>query len=241
VSSPIEQFVIKPVLPLGQVMGIDVSVTNSALMMLIAAVVTAVTFYVLVRPGRMIPSMGQSFAEMSYSFIRGIVTDTAGEKALKFVPFVFTLFFFVLMGNLLGMMPYGFTFTSHLVVTFALAAIVFIVMTVVGLVRHGFHFFHLFLPTGTPLLLAPVMIPIEIFSYFVRPVSMSLRLFANMMAGGMLLKVFIGFAVTMGMMGFIPFIMAVLLIGFKIMIGVIQAYIFALLTCIYLKDAIHLH
>lgn len=240
-SNPLTQFTILPLVPLPTVAGVDLSITNSAVMMILTVVVAFATLYYFVNPARLLPSVGQACAEMYYKFIRNLVQDTAGIEALRYLPFVFALFTFVLLGNLFGMLPYSFTFTSHIIVTLALALLVFITVTIIGLVRHGLHFFHLFFPEGAPLILAPVLVPVEIFSYFVRPMSLSVRLFANMLVGHILLKVVLGFVVTLGVFGVLPFVFTILLIGFEVFVALIQAYIFALLTCIYLKDAIHLH
>lgn len=240
-SNPLTQFAILPLVPLPTVAGVDLSITNSAVMMILTVIIAFATLYYFVNPSRLLPSVGQACAEMYYKFIRNLVQDTAGIEALRYLPFVFAIFTFVLLGNLFGMLPYSFTFTSHIIVTLALALLVFITVTIIGLVRHGLNFFHLFFPEGAPLILAPVLVPVEIFSYFVRPMSLSVRLFANMLVGHILLKVVLGFVVTLGVFGVLPFVFTILLIGFEVFVALIQAYIFALLTCIYLKDAIHLH
>ena len=181
-----------------------------------------------------------------YEFVAGMVRDNAGPEARRFVPFVFTLFMFILLGNLLGMIPYTFTFTSHIIVTFALAITVFTLVTVLGIILHGFHFFSLFVPHGVPKVLLILLVPIEILSYLTRPISLSIRLFANMMAGHTMMAVFSGFSVSRGvalgwLVGIGPLILVVLLIGFEILVAAIQAYVFAILTCLYLRDAIELH
>jgi F-type H+-transporting ATPase subunit a len=195
-----------------------------------------------------IPGRLQALAESSYEFVHELVTGQIGDEGKHFFPFVFSLFMFILFGNLLGMLPYAFTFTSHIAVTFALAAIVFILVTVVGLVIHGWHFFGYFFPEGAPKALAPLIIPIEVISYLSRVVSLSVRLFANMVAGHVMLKVFASFAVMMGGAGIIgllgavaPLALTVALIGFEFLVAFLQAYVFAVLTCIYLHDAVHLH
>jgi F-type H+-transporting ATPase subunit a len=193
------------------------------------------------RGGRLVPGRWQSMAEMSYEFIANMIRENVGAEGRKYFPFIFTLFMFILVGNLVGMIPFAYTFTSQIIVTFAMAATIFIGVTVIGLVRHGLHFFSLFVPSGTPLILAPLLIPIEVISYFVRPVSLSVRLFANMMAGHTMMKVFGGFTVLLGVLGVAPIILLVALTGFEIMVAVLQAYVFTVLTCLYLNDAIHLH
>jgi F-type H+-transporting ATPase subunit a len=193
------------------------------------------------RGGRLVPGRWQSMAEMSYEFIANMIRENVGAEGRKYFPFIFTLFMFILVGNLVGMIPFAYTFTSQIIVTFAMAATIFIGVTVIGLLRHGLHFFSLFVPSGTPLILAPLLIPIEVISYFVRPVSLSVRLFANMMAGHTMMKVFGGFTVLLGVLGVAPIILLVALTGFEIMVAVLQAYVFTVLTCLYLNDAIHLH
>jgi F-type H+-transporting ATPase subunit a len=193
------------------------------------------------RGGRLVPGRWQSMAEMSYEFIANMIRENVGAEGRKYFPFIFTLFMFILVGNLVGMIPFAYTFTSQIIVTFAMAATIFIGVTVIGLVRHGLHFFSLFVPSGTPLILAPLLIPIEIISYFVRPVSLSVRLFANMMAGHTMMKVFGTFTAMLGLLGVAPIVLLVALTGFEIMVAVLQAYVFTVLTCLYLNDAIHLH
>ena len=180
-------------------------------------------------------------AEVTYEFVAGMVRENVGLEGRKYFPFIFSLFMFVLFGNMLGMIPYSFTFTSHIIVTFTMAAVVFLGTTVIGFARHGIGFFSFFLPAGTPWFVAPILIPIEVISYFTRPISLSLRLFANMTAGHTLLKVFAGFVVTMGLAGFVPLVFVIALTGLEFLIAFLQAYVFAILSCIYLSDAIHLH
>jgi F-type H+-transporting ATPase subunit a len=214
--------------------------------MLIAAELATVLKTLAVRRGALVPGRLQSIAEMIYEFVANMVRDNAGHEARGFTPFVFTLFVFILLGNLLGMIPYTFTFTSHIIVTFALALTVFIMVTILGIVLHGFHFFSLFVPHGVPKVLLVLLVPIEILSYLTRPISLSIRLFANMMAGHTMMAVFSGFAVSMGValgwaVGVLPLILVILLTGFEILVAAIQAYVFAILTCLYLRDAIDLH
>jgi F-type H+-transporting ATPase subunit a len=198
--------------------------------------------------GAMIPGRLQSLGEASYEFIQGMVTEQVGDEGKKYFPFVFTIFMFVLFGNLLGMLPYAFTFTSHIAVTLTLALIVFVTVTVIALMRHGMHFFSYFFPEGAPVWLAPIIIPVEVISYFSRVVSLSVRLFANMVAGHVMLKVFATFVVLLGSLGAVGPFVAVLplsvniaLVGFEFLVAFLQAYVFAILTSIYLHDAVHLH
>ena len=176
-----------------------------------------------------------------YNFIAQLLKDTVGNEGKQFFPYVFSLFIFVLIGNMVGMIPYSFTFTSHIIVTFALASVVFIAVTVLGFVKHGLHFFSFFVIPGLPWYMLPLLIPIEIISYLSRPISLSVRLFANMLAGHTLLKVFAGFVVTLGFAGFLPLAFIVALTGLEILIAFLQAYLFAILTCLYINDALHLH
>lgn len=240
-AGPLEQFNIEPIVPI-HIGGLDLSYTNSALMMTIA--VAAVTLFLLGGVGgrSLVPSRWQSAAEMSYDFIAGMVRDNVGSEGRQYFPFVFTLFMFILFGNLIGMIPYGFTFTSHIIVTFGLAILVFVLVTLVGLFRHGLHFFSYFMPSGVPIWMAPIIVPIEVISYLSRPISLSVRLFANMMAGHTMLKVFAGFTVALGVLGgWAPLLINVALTGFEILVAVLQAYVFTILTCLYLHDAVHLH
>jgi len=189
----------------------------------------------------MIPGRFQSVVEMAYEFIAGLIRDNAGKEGLRFFPLIFTLFMFILMGNMLGLIPTGFTFTSHIIVTFAMALTVWLLITILGFVIHGAHFLHFFVPSGAPKAMLPLLVPIEILSYCVRPISLSVRLFVNMMAGHTMLKVFAGFITALGIFGFAPLAVTVALFGFEIAVAFLQAYIFTVLTCIYLHDAIHMH
>ncbi|MGH6946539.1 MAG: F0F1 ATP synthase subunit A [Kiloniellales bacterium] len=239
--SPLAQFEIHPLIPF-KIGGLDLSFTNSSLAMAIA--LTGVTVFLVggMRREAMIPGRWQSAAELAYEFVGGLIRDTVGSEGRKYFPFVFTLFMFILFGNLLGMMPYGFTFTSHIVVTFALAAVVFVGVTILGFAKHGVHFLHFFVPPGVSVLLWPLMIPIEIISYLSRPISLSVRLFANLTAGHTMLKVFAGFVISLGIVGgWLPFAFVVALTGLEFLIAFLQAYVFTILTCFYIKDALHMH
>ena len=239
-ASPVEQFKLKPLADF-EVAGLDLSYTTSALWMTITVIGVTAFLTLSMRGGRLVPGRWQSMAEMSYEFIANMVRENVGNEGRQYFPFVLTLFLFILFGNLMGMIPFAYTFTSQIIVTFAMAFTIFIGVTIIGLVRHGLRFFTLFFPSGTPIALAPVLIPIEVISYFVRPVSLSVRLFANMMAGHTMMKVFGGFGVALGIMGVAPMVMIVALTGFEILVAALQAYVFAMLTCMYLNDAIHLH
>ena len=238
--SPLEQFVIKTLVPL-KVGGVDVSFTNSALFMTIAVVVASSFLVLGMRSSAIVPGRWQVAVELAYEFIAGLLKDTIGQEGRRYFPIIFTLFMFVLLGNLLGMLPYSFTFTSHIAVTFAMAILIFISVTILGFARHGMHFFSFFAPPGTPVYMLPLLIPIEVISYLSRPISLSVRLFANMLAGHTLIKVIAGFIAVLGVAGIMPLALVVALTGLEILIAFLQAYVFAILTCLYINDAIHLH
>jgi F-type H+-transporting ATPase subunit a len=243
--SPLAQFEIKQLIPLhmGQT---DVSFTNSALFMT-ATVILITLFMVLgMRRRALVPGRWQSMAELSYEFVANMLRDTVGNDGRKYFPFVFSIFMFILFGNMLGMIPYSFTFASHIIVTFALAAVVFVGVTVLGFAKHGLHFCSFFLPSGVHWSLWWLMIPIEIISYLSRPISLAVRLFANLTAGHTMLKVFAGFVVSLGAAGLLPvavlpLIFVVALTGLEFLIAFLQAYVFTILTCFYINDALHLH
>jgi F-type H+-transporting ATPase subunit a len=245
-ADPIHQFVIEPIVPF-QVGNIDLSFTNSALWMAISVVTSMILLTVAMREKSMVPGRMQIAAEGIYQFVANMIRENTGPKGREYFPLVFTVFILVLMGNMLGLIPWSFTYTSHLIVTGALALMIFLMVMVIGIFRHGTHFLHLFVPPGVPMWLFPLIIPIEILSFLVRPVTLSVRLFANMMAGHLVLKVFAGFSVAMlglGTAGFalslVPALFNVALITFEVLIAFLQAYVFAILTCIYLKDTIEI-
>jgi len=241
----LSQFELSPVLG---ALGTSVGFSQANLFMVIAVLLTMGLLVYGMRQRAIVPGRLQSLAETSYEFVHELVTGQVGDEGKRFFPFVFALFMFVLFGNLLGMLPYVFTFTSHIAVTFALAMIVFVLITVVAISIHGMHFFSYFFPEGAPKALAPLIIPIEVISYLSRPVSLSVRLFANMVAGHVMLKVFATFVVLMGSAGAVgifgaaaPLAVNVALVGFEFLVAFLQAYVFAILTSIYLHDAVHLH
>ena len=210
--------------------------------MLLALTFTWLFYSVAFKNKSLIPSRLQLSGELLYGMISGMLQQNVGPNGRKFVPLIFTLFIFILTCNLLGMIPYGFTVTSHISVTFAMAITIFLFITFLGIYLHGLHFFSLFLPKGTPWWLAPLMVVIELFAYLARPVSLSLRLAANMVAGHVLLKVLAGFVVSMAIyIKILPIPFIVVLIGFEIFVAVLQAYIFTILSCVYLNDAVNLH
>jgi F-type H+-transporting ATPase subunit a len=220
---------------------------SSAHMLLVVGLITALMIWGMSRRA-VIPGRLQALAESAHEFVHGLVTEQVGEEGRRFFPFVFSLFMFILVGNMIGLLPYAFTFTSHISITFALAFIVFVLITVVALAIHGRKFFGYFFPEGAPIWLAPIIVPVEIVSYLSRPVSLSIRLFANMVAGHVMLKVFATFVVLLGGLGavgpfvaLLPLALNVALVGFEVLVAFLQAYVFAILTCIYLHDAVHLH
>ena len=239
--SPLEQFEIIPFVHIkaGET---DLSFTNSSLSMVITVAIITLFLTLSVNTRAIVPSRLQLISELMYNFISQLLSDTVGNNGRKYFPFVFTLFMFVLIGNMVGMIPYQFTFTSHIIVTFALAAVVFIGVTILGFVNHGIRFFTFFYIPGVPFYMHPLLIPIEVISYLSRPISLSVRLFANMLAGHTLLKVFAGFVVSMPFFtGALPLTFIVALTGLEILIAFLQAYVFAILTCLYINDAYHLH
>ena len=239
--SPLAQFEIKKLIPM-DIGGLDVSFTNASLFMVIAIAAITLFLTISMRNKSLVPGRMQSMAELSYEFIANMVKDNVGSEGRRYFPFIFTLFMFVLFCNLLGMIPYTFTVTSQIIVTFALAALVFIGVTVIGIIKHGFKFLTFFVPSGVPFALLIILVPIEVISYFVRPISLSVRLFANMLAGHTLLKVFGGFVIGLGLyLGWLPLGFIVVLTGLEFLVAFLQAYVFAILSCLYLNDALHLH
>ncbi len=219
----------------------------NAFMLLSVGLITAM-YMVGMKPRAVVPGRMQAAAEILYDFVMDLVTSQVGEEGRRYFPFVFSIFAFILFGNMLGMLPYAFTHTSHIAVTLTLAVLVFLVTTIIAIRLHGLKFFGYFFPEGAPLWLAPIIIPVEIVSYISRPVSLSIRLFANMVAGHVMLKVFATFVVLLGGFGVVgvslavvPLAINVALVGFEILVAFLQAYVFAILTCIYLHDAVHLH
>lgn len=240
--SPLSQFEIKYLTNFPEIGGVNLNFSNSSLFM-VAAILFISAFFILgIKRRAVVPTRWQSLVEMAYEFVAVTVKENVGNEGRRYFPFIFSLFMFIIVTNLLGMLPYSFTVTSHLAVTFTLAMIIFFGVTIIAFSRHGLKFFEYFLPHGTPWWLMPLMFIIEVFAYLVRPVSLSIRLSANMMAGHILLKVMAGFIISMGVAGlFLPFPFVVIMIGFELFVAILQAYIFTILTCVYLNDAIHLH
>ncbi|MEZ0172526.1 F0F1 ATP synthase subunit A [Microvirga sp. TS319] len=245
-ANPIEQFVVKTLVPLGSVGGVEFGVTNASVFMSLSVVLIVGGFLWATRRKALVPGRSQAVAEMLHEFVAGTLQDAAGREGMKFFPLVFSLFLFVLVLNLLGMIPGSFTVTSQIVVTFGLAMLVIATVIGYGFMKHGTRFLRLFVPSGVPQWLLPVLVVIEIISFLSRPISLSLRLFANMLGGHIALKVFGGFVVALGTAGTgyavlapLPLAMTVALTGFEFLVAVLQAYVFAVLTCIYLNDALH--
>jgi len=238
-NSPLAQFEIKPLVEMN-IGGLDLSFTNSAAWMVVAIILATIMLTASMSRRAMIPGRWQSVSELCYEFVANMVRDNVGTEGRRYFPFIFTLFVFILFCNTLGMVPFSFTPTSHIIVTFALAFVVFIGVTIIGFAKNGAGFLKLFAPSGVPIALMPLLIPIEVISYFVRPISLSVRLFANMMAGHTMLKVFGGFVISLGvLLGWAPLIFLVALTGLEIGIAFLQAYVFTILTCLYLHDALH--
>jgi len=238
--SPMEQFEIKRLLDF-RIGSFDASYTNSALWMTIAVILATFVFVIGMRQKALVPGRLQGVAELGYEFIAGMVRDNVGNAGKQYFPFILTLFVFILFCNILGLVPYSFTPTSHIIVTFAMALVVFLGVTAIGFIKHGAHFISFFVPKGVPFVLLLLLVPIEVISYFVRPFSLSIRLFANMLAGHTMLKVFGGFVVMLGIWaGWAPLAFIIAFTGLELLIAFLQAYVFAILTCLYLNDAIHM-
>jgi F-type H+-transporting ATPase subunit a len=241
VANPVKQFEIEPIVPID--LGIvDLSFTNSSLAMAFAVGLSGLLFYAGTRRLALVPGRMQSVVEMMYEFVANMVRDNVGKEGMQYFPFIFSLFLFVFFGNMLGMVPGNFTFTAHIVVTAALALFIFVAVTIIGFARHGVGYLRMFFPHGAPLATAPILIPIEIISYLSRPFSLSVRLFANMTVGHIMLKVLAGFVVSLGLLGgIVPLAAVVGVTVLEFFIAALQAYVFTILTCIYLNDAIHMH
>ena len=248
--SPIEQFKIKVLIPITDpIFGIDISFTNASLFMVLSAIVPLILLSIGVRSGKIIPDKVQSLGEMIFEFVENLLIENTGNSGRPYFSFIFTLFLLVLFGNLLGMLPYSYTFTSQIIVTFFMAIFIFLGVTIIGIIKHGFGFLSLFLPSGTPLILQPLLFIIELISYCIRPISLSVRLFANMLAGHTLLKVFGGLAVMLIGSGsvflvpvsILPIAAIVGMTALEVLVAILQAYVFTVLTCIYLNDALNLH
>jgi F-type H+-transporting ATPase subunit a len=245
-ADPIHQFEIKKIFTIGKVGLQEIAFTNSTLFMVIAVAGVALLMIGATRRQALVPGRLQSIAEISYEFVADMLKNTIGEEGMRFFPLVFSLFTFILFANVLGLLPYAFTVTSHIIITVALALLVFFTVVIYGFWTHGLHFFKLFVPSGVPMYILPLVVVIEVFSFLIRPVSHSVRLFANMLAGHITLKVFAGFITMLaaaGLLGWLgaalPLVMIVALTALELLVAFLQAYVFAILTCIYLGEAIH--
>ncbi len=234
---PMDQFLIKPLFGHGEV-GMF-TITNATLWMAIAVLVVVLLMIVGTRGRAIVPSRSQSIAEVIYGFIHKMIEDIAGKDGLKYFPYIFTLFIFIVVANIIGLLPAAFTTTSHIAVTATMALTIFFTVTIIGFVKNGMKFLSLFWISSAPLVLRPILAIIEIISYFVRPVSHSIRLAGNMMAGHAVIKVFAGFALKLGFAAFVPIVAIMAVYGLEMLVVVIQAYVFTILTCVYLNDALH--
>ena len=241
-ANPMHQFEVHRIGPKIEISGIDLSFTNASFFMFVSGALITLFLLFGTREKKLIPNKIQLIAEILYNFIAKMISDTAGKKAKPYFPFIFSLFVFILFCNMVGMLPYSFTVTSHIIVTLTFAIFIFVGVTILGFFIHGFKYLKIFVPSGVPIVLLPIISIIEIISYLSRPVSLSVRLFANMMAGHTMLKVFGGFVISLGLVGgWLPLTFSVALTGLEILVAFLQAYVFAILTCIYLNDALNLH
>ncbi|MGD2131977.1 MAG: F0F1 ATP synthase subunit A [Maricaulaceae bacterium] len=247
-DNPLEQFQVHPVVELPQIGGVDLSITNAAAHMMLAVLVILVVLNIAISKASLVPGRLQSIAELMYEFIAGMIRDIVGPEGMRFFPYVFTLFIFILTANMLGMFSIFFTTTSHVAVTLSLALLTITIVIITGLVRHGFGFFKLFAPSGLPLPLYILITPIEIISFLARPITLAVRLFANMLAGHVMLKIFGIFVISLGGLGgaaalsaLLPLGAAFAITGLEFLVAFLQAYVFAILTVIYLNDVVHMH
>jgi len=240
-SGPMEQFEIKKLLPI-EVNGFDISFTNSSLCMVISALAIVMVFLLCLRKRAIIPTTAQCIPESAYEFIHNLMLENMGKEGLKYFSFIFTLFLFVCTGNLLGLFPYSFTFTSHVAAVGTLSLLALLLNICVGIKRQKWGYLYTFFPKGTPLAMAPLIVPIEIISLLSKPLSLTIRLTANMTVGHIILKVIAGFIITISLvLGWLPLMFTGILIIFEIFIGILQAYVYTILSCIYLGDALHGH
>jgi F-type H+-transporting ATPase subunit a len=245
-ADPIHQFEIVKLFPVGKIGGVEIHFTNSAFFMVLAVVLTALLMLGTTAGRRLVPGRLQSLAELSYEFVENTIRSTAGEEGMKFFPLVFSLFMFILISNVVGLIPYTFTVTSHIIITVALALLVFFTVIIYGFWKNGLRFFNLFVPKGIPIYILPLIVFIEVLSFLSRPISHSVRLFANMLAGHITLKVFAGFVTMLGGLGVLgwigatlPLALTVALTALELLVAFLQAYVFTILTCIYINDALH--
>ena len=239
-ANPMEQFVIKPIIPI-EVGGVDISFTNSSLFMVLAVLLSTLILWICLRKRSLVPNMAQSVPESLYEFIEGLLKENVGAEGLKYFPFIFTVFLFVAFGNVLGLFPYAFTFTSHLTAVGSLSLLALALNIFVGIKRKKLGWIRTFLPKGIPAVMAPVIIPIEIVSFLSKPFSLSMRLVANMTVGHIMLKIIASFVVALGIFGVVPLLFDCAIVCFEIFISLLQAFIYTVLSCIYLGEAIHEH
>jgi F-type H+-transporting ATPase subunit a len=241
-NNPMHQFEVHKIGPSFSINGVDLSFTNSSLFMLIGSLLIITFFIAGTRKANIVPNKIQLLNEIAFNFISKMISETAGPKARPYFPFILTIFLFILTLNMIGLLPYAFTVTSQIIITFFLAVVIFIGVTIVGFVKNGIGFLKIFAPSGVPIFLFPIIVAIEIISFLSRPVSLSVRLFANMLAGHTMLKVFGGFVVSLGIVGgWLPLSFSVALTALEILVAFLQAYVFAVLSCIYLNDALNMH
>jgi F-type H+-transporting ATPase subunit a len=239
-TSPLEQFRIEPIIPI-HVGGVDLSFTKSSAWMLAAVALASLLLWLGLRRPSLVPGRAQAAVEALAETVDETIVSSAGPEARKYFPLIFTVFLFILIANVAGLLPYSFTVTSHIIVTFALAATAFVGITLVGIANHGIGFVKMFVPSGVPKVMLIILVPIEVISYFIRPISLSVRLFANMMAGHVLLKVLAGFVILLGIAGILPLLAIVAMTALELLVAVLQAYVFTVLVCVYLNDAIQSH
>jgi ATP synthase subunit 6 len=247
--SPLEQFDIISYIPLYLPGSVDISFTNSSLYLFLACAIMFFIFNVTLKAAMLVPNRWQTLLEKLYEFVYDLINQNIGSEGEKYFPFIFFLFTFLLFCNVLGMIPYSFTVTSHIILTFFLSLSIFLGVTFLGLYKHGLHFFSFFVPPGAPVALLPMLVVIEVISYIARAFSLGIRLFANMMSGHTLVKILAGFSfqmfsagtALMAFLAFVPLLVVVIVTGLEIVIAMLQAYVFTVLTCIYIHDAIHLH
>lgn len=239
-SNPMEQFVVKPLIPL-EIGGVDISFTNSALFMFLAVVCSTLLFAYCLRKRTLVPSLSQSIPESAYEFVSSLLRENVGAEGLKYFPFIFTVFLFIAFGNILGLFPYAFTFTSHMTAVGALSIIALLFNVCIGIKKKKFGWLRTFLPKGIPMALAPLIIPIEMISFLSKPFSLTVRLVANMTVGHIMLKIIAGFVATLGVLGIIPILFNSCIVCFEVFIALLQAFIYTVLSSIYLGDAIHSH
>ena len=238
---PLHQFQIQRIVHL-ELFGLDFSFTNASLFMLIAVLLISLLLIYGMRERALVPGRLQSVVELSYEFVANMVRENTGREGMQYFPFIFSLFMFILFLNTIGLVPYSFTVTSHIIVTFALALMVFLFVIIVGFIKNGPGFLKLFVPSGVPVVMLPLITTLEVFSFFIRPISLSVRLFANMLAGHMMLQVFAAFVVGLGLLaGWAPLLFMVAFTGLELLVAFLQAFVFTVLTCIYLNDALHVH